>query len=113
MLHVGSSVRRACAGISAALAVVTPLMVSAQSGSVPAPAVRADAAAVNAVPYVPMRTPDGRPDLQGIWDYRSATPLERPRDLADKAYFTAEEARAFEQRAADRIDATVAVHPPF
>ena len=26
----------------------------------------------------PPRTPDGRPDLQGIWDYRSATPLERP-----------------------------------
>jgi hypothetical protein len=24
------------------------------------------------------RTPDGHPDLQGIWDTRSATPLERP-----------------------------------
>jgi hypothetical protein len=24
------------------------------------------------------RTPDGQPDLQGLWDSRSATPLERP-----------------------------------
>ena len=27
------------------------------------------------------RTPWGDPDLQGIWDYRTSTPLERPDDL--------------------------------
>src|SRR5262245_8559103 len=43
------------------------------------------------------RTPDGRPDLQGVWDFRTLTPLERPRELADKATLTAEEAAAFEQ----------------
>ena len=34
----------------------------------------------------------GAPDLQGVWDFRSLTPMERPEDLADKARFTAEEA---------------------
>ncbi len=59
------------------------------------------------------RTPDGRPNLQGIWDYRSATPLERPREYADKLFFTEDEARTFEQRTAERRDGIVAVHPPF
>ena len=31
------------------------------------------------------RTPDGQPDLQGIWTNATLTPLERPRALADRA----------------------------
>jgi hypothetical protein len=38
------------------------------------------------------RTPDGRPDLQGIWTNTTATPLQRPRELGDKAHFTKTEA---------------------
>ena len=38
------------------------------------------------------RTPWGAPDLQGIWDFRTITPLERPEDLGDKAFLTVEEA---------------------
>ena len=38
------------------------------------------------------RTPDGHPDLQGVWDFRTITPLERPLELGDKAVLTAEEA---------------------
>ena len=41
------------------------------------------------------RTPDGQPDLSGVWDFRTVTPLERPPELADKAFFTDEEAAAF------------------
>ena len=41
------------------------------------------------------RTPDGHPDLQGIYDFSTATPLERPVALGDKAVFTDEEAAAF------------------
>jgi hypothetical protein len=45
------------------------------------------------------RTSWGAPDLQGVWDFRTLTPLERPRDLAGQATFTEEEAAAFERRA--------------
>lgn len=43
------------------------------------------------------RTADGQPDLQGIWDFRTITPMERPSELADKEVLTREEAAQFEQ----------------
>jgi len=33
----------------------------------------------------------GQPDLQGVWDFRTLTPMERPDELADKQVLTAEE----------------------
>ena len=43
----------------------------------------------------PPRTPWGAPDLQGVWDFRSLTPMERPEELADTETFTAEQAAEF------------------
>ena len=52
------------------------------------------------------RTADGRPDLQGVWDFRTLTPLQRPEDRGDQAVLTAEEAAEIEARAArSAIDA--------
>ena len=48
-------------------------------------------AAVPASAQMP-RTPWGAPDLQGIWDFRTITPLERPEELGDQAFLTVEEA---------------------
>ena len=45
-----------------------------------------------------LRAPVGHPDLQGLWTNETLTPLERPRDLASKEFFTAEEAAAYEKR---------------
>src|SRR6202035_2612113 len=45
----------------------------------------------------PPRTPDGHPDLQGIWGYATLTPLERPRELAGKEFFTEKEAAEYEK----------------
>ena len=43
------------------------------------------------------RTAWGDPDLQGVWDFRSLTPLERPAELAGKARLSDEEAALFIQ----------------
>ena len=40
------------------------------------------------------RTAWGDPDLQGVWDFRTLTPLERPDALADQQVFASEEAAA-------------------
>ena len=48
------------------------------------------------------RTSWGDPDLQGVWDYRTITPLQRPTDLADKEYLTEEEAAGRKQAAEER-----------
>ena len=45
------------------------------------------------------QTPDGRPDLQGVWNYGTVTPLERPIELAGKEFFTKEEAAEYETQA--------------
>ena len=44
------------------------------------------------------RLADGRPDLRGVWDFRTLTPLQRPTELADKGFFTEEEAAEFVSR---------------
>ena len=49
------------------------------------------------------RTPDGRPDLQGTWDFAQLTPFERPGDFAGKETVTDEEAEEFAQK---RIETT-------
>ena len=46
------------------------------------------------------RLPDGTPDLQGVWDFRTLTPLQRPEDQA--AELTAEEAAEIEAAAVQR-----------
>src|SRR5687768_15528117 len=55
-------------------------------------------------PWTPPRTADGHPDLQGIWDFRSATPLQRPQQFAGREFMTPEEAADYERRAAERED---------
>jgi hypothetical protein len=55
--------------------------------------------------YSPPRTPWGDPDIQGAWDYRSITPLERPRQYGDRAFYTDEEIAQLEGQAARRMDA--------
>jgi len=44
------------------------------------------------------RTPDGQPDLQGIWSNATITPFERPKELAGKELFTEQEAADYEKR---------------
>jgi hypothetical protein len=48
------------------------------------------------------RTPWGQPDLQGVWDFRSITPLQRPEELANKEFLTQSEAAKLEREAVER-----------
>ena len=45
---------------------------------------------------MPMRTPDGQPDVSGTFTFRTLTPLERPTQFEGRESLTAEEAAAFE-----------------
>ncbi|MEO5742596.1 MAG: hypothetical protein ABIS29_18575 [Vicinamibacterales bacterium] len=46
--------------------------------------------------------PAARPNFDGIWNSGTATPLERPVELKDKAFFTPEEAAEWERQVASR-----------
>ena len=63
------------------------VMLAAVAAALPAAAQTAEAP----------RTAWGAPDLQGVWDFRSLTPMERPADLADQETFTEEEAASFSE----------------
>ena len=47
------------------------------------------------------RTVDGQPDLQGVWDNNNATPLERPKELAGRAFLTEQEVAALKRKAGE------------
>ena len=57
------------------------------------------------------RTPWGDPDLQGMWDHRTITPLQRPEELGDREFLTEEEAASLEQAVVDR-DQYLLTRPP-
>lgn len=57
--------------------------------------------AQSAQPDIP-RTPDGRPDLQGMWSNATLTPLERPAQFAERRALSAEEALALQNTAQQR-----------
>jgi hypothetical protein len=54
------------------------------------------------------RTPDGQPDIQGVWTSYTITPFERPARWASKATLTHEEVKTYEEETAKRA----AGYPP-
>ena len=73
-----------------AIVALAPVAVAGQTQSTPS----------DAMP--PPQTAWGQPDLQGVWDFRTITPLERPENLGNQAFLTAEESAELEQEAVDR-----------
>lgn len=54
--------------------------------------------------WAPPHTPDGKPDLQGVWSFATLTPLERPAEFAGKAYLTDQEAAEYAKRIIKKND---------
>src|SRR6476660_2436326 len=52
----------------------------------------------------PTRTPDGKPNLEGVYSFSTITPLQRPETLAGKNTLTEEEAAAFEASENTRLN---------
>ena len=66
-----------------AVVLLVPLGAAAQSGDVP-------------------RTPWGTPDLQGVWDFATMTPMERPEQFAGQTTLTEEDAATVVENANQR-----------
>ena len=75
------------AGLAAA-AVILLLGYASLIGQTQSPTTGSSPASTN---WTPPRTPDGKPDLQGIWSNATLTPLERPKGLGAKEFYTEQE----------------------
>ena len=87
------SLRRRAVRFEVLLLLVVPIAASAQSDS-----------GSSQVP----RTSWGAPDLQGMWDFRTSTPLERPDALAGTAFLSDKAAAAWQASADARLYAQLA-----
>jgi len=85
-------VKHSLLGALVVLGLAAPVM--AQTPAAPNIPVQSAAASK----YIAPRTADGQPSLEGYWNSATYTPFERPANLKDKAFFTPEEAVAFEKQ---------------
>ena len=75
---------------------LAPVPIAAQAAN------RASATKQNS--WTPPRTPDGQPDLEGVWNSSILTPFERPKEVAGKEFFTPQEAEEFTKAELNRVD---------
>ena len=85
------------------IGILSPAMMVASA------ALHAQTSAASQRTWTPPRTVWGDPDLRGIWNYATMTPLERARELAEKATFTEEEAAAYERQFLERQENRAAI----
>ena len=75
---------------------LTPVPIAAQGTK--------GAAAARQKAWTLPRTPDGQPDLEGVWNSSTLTPFERPKKFTGKEFFTPQEAEEFAKDELNRVD---------
>jgi len=83
------------------VALVIPQTLVGQAGTAAVKAAQEKAAASATKPWTG-KTPEGVPDLQGYWTNNSYTPLQRPANLGDKAFYTPDELVEANKRRAEQ-----------
>src|SRR5438067_13751755 len=78
------------------------LTIVSAAGQATTTASKAPAAAVNGT-WNPARTPDGQPDLQGVWTNNTVTPLQRPKELGGKEFYTEAELAEVQKQQRERL----------
>jgi hypothetical protein len=101
------------AALIAIVVTSSSISIAAQAQKAPAKAAPKPAAARPAAarPSVPPRTKDGHPDLSGVYDIATVTPVERPAEAGGRLVLTKEEAAAaaaYERQREAKDDAPLA-----
>jgi len=90
--------------VAIAIGVLLEVPVAGQTQKPTATPARGATAAAAAKPAArastPPRTPWGDPDLQGIWNFATSTPFERPAGLGEKPVLSEAEAEEFSEKLA-------------
>ena len=92
----------ASAAAVAALCVVVLILSVPAAGQSAQPAAKAPDQSKT---WKPPRTPDGHPDLQGYWTNNTITPMERPKGLGAKEFYTEAELNELVKREQNRVTA--------
>jgi hypothetical protein len=100
-------IRRCLASVGALAAVMAVVSLASvhAGGQVPTAAATTQSAAAKT--WSPPRTPWGEPDLQGVYRYVGATPLQRPKDFGAREFLTdaevAQRTKAEQERLAKNL----------
>jgi hypothetical protein len=93
--------RLSCCAPLFTLVMILPLAGQTTTSQTSTSAAKRQSATPNSTP----RTPDGHPDLQGVWTNATLTPMERPAAFAGKATASDEEAAKWEKAQTDEVAA--------
>ena len=82
------------------------------AGQAPSPASPSAKSLKTEKAWTPPHTPDGVPDLQGVWTNNTVTPLQRPRDLGGKEFYTDAELQENQKKERARLALNEEEGPP-